>query len=52
MHCLAAGCAVSLDDDGRRCLLRAIEGVRARRGLQRELAQLRELLLRSPGAVV
>jgi hypothetical protein len=52
MHCLAAGCAFSADDDGRRCLLRAVEGVRARRGLPRGLVQLRELLVRSPGAVV
>lgn len=52
VHGLAAACAVELGDDGRRCVLRAIEGVRARRGLTSGLAQLRELLMRSPGVVV
>jgi hypothetical protein len=52
VHGLANGKAVALDDDGRRCLLRAIEGVRARRGLTTGLKHLRELLLRSPGPVV
>ena len=52
VHGLAAGCAVALHQEGRRCVLRAIEGVRARRGLTGGLAPLRELLLRSPGAVL
>jgi hypothetical protein len=43
---------VTLGDEGRRCVLRAVEGVRARRGLPSGLAQLRELLLHSPNAVV
>jgi hypothetical protein len=45
---IAGGCAVSLQDDERGALLRAIEGVRARRGLPSGLAQLRTLLLRAP----
>jgi hypothetical protein len=52
VHGLAVGCAVTLGDEGRRCVLRAVEGVRARRGLPSGLAQLRELLLHSPNAVV
>jgi hypothetical protein len=52
VHGLAAGCAVALNDDGRRCVLRAIEGVRAKRALPSGLARLRELILRSPDPVV
>jgi len=52
MHGLAAGCAFSPDDEGRRCLLRAVEGVRARRGLPHGLVQLRELLVRSARSVI
>ncbi len=49
---LASACIVVLDDDGRRSLLRAIEGVRTTRRLSNGLAQLRELLLRAPNAVL
>jgi hypothetical protein len=52
VHGLAAGCAIPLDEDGRRTVLRAIEGVRARRGLSGGLGRLRELLVRSPEPVV
>jgi hypothetical protein len=52
MHGLAAGCAVSLDDDGRRCVLRAIEGVRVRGKLSAGLAELRLSLLHSAEPVV
>lgn len=52
VHGLAAGCAIALDDEGRRTVLRAIEGVRARRGLPHGLAQLRDLILRAPRPVV
>jgi hypothetical protein len=52
VHGLAAGCAVTLGADGRRCVLRAVEGIRARRPLTSGLAQLRELLMRSPHAVI
>jgi hypothetical protein len=47
VHGLAGGCAVSRDGAERGALLRAIEGVRARRGLPSGLAQLRTLLLRT-----
>jgi len=52
MHGLAAGAAVVLDDDGRRCTLRAVEGVRDRRGLTSGLARLREQLLHAPEPVL
>src|SRR5690349_5480826 len=52
VHGLAAACAVTLRDESRRCVLRAVEGVRARRTLTTGLAQLRELLVRAPGAVL
>ena len=52
VHGLAAGSAVALGEDGRRCVLRAIEGVRASRGLTAGLGRLRELLVRAPDAVL
>ena len=52
VHGLAAGCAILLDDEGRRTVLRAIESARASRALSNGLAQLRELLLRAPESVV
>lgn len=52
MHGLAAGCAVSLDDDARRCVLRAIEGIRMRGKLSAGLAELRLSLLHSAEPVV
>jgi len=52
MHGLAAGSAVSLDDDARRCVLRAIEGVRMRGKLSAGLAELRLSLLHSAEPVV
>lgn len=45
VHGLAAACVVSLDDDARRCVLRAIEGIRAHRKLPSALTRLREHLL-------
>jgi hypothetical protein len=44
VHGLASACVVSLDDAGRRCVLRAIEGIRVRHQLPSGLAQLRQLL--------
>ena len=52
VHGLAAGCVLPLDEAGRRCVLRALEGVRAAGGLPSGLARLRELLLHSPEPVV
>jgi hypothetical protein len=52
MHGLAAGCAVSLDEDAQRCVLRAIEGVRVRGKLHAGLAALRLSLLHSAERVV
>ena len=52
MHGVAAGSAVSLDDDARRCVLRAIEGVRVRGNLPDGLTKLRRSLLHSPEPVV
>jgi hypothetical protein len=52
VHGLAAGCATVLDDDGRRCVLRAVEGLRARSPLPSGLAKLRNLLLHAAGPVV
>jgi len=52
VHGLASGRAIALEADGRRCMLRAIEGIRARRSLPAGLARLRELLVRSPGSVI
>jgi hypothetical protein len=52
VHGLAAGCAVALGDEGRRCVLRAVEGVRASRGLTSGLSQLRTQLLRTADPVV
>ena len=49
---LAGGVAFAPGDDERRCLLRAVEGVRARRTLSTGLVRLRELLVRSPGSVI
>jgi len=52
VHGLAAGCAIALEADGRRCMLRAIEGIRARRSLPVGLARLRELLVQAPESVI
>jgi len=49
---LAAACIVELDDDRRRTLLRAIEGIRAARRLPPGLARLRNMLLHSPEPVL
>jgi len=49
---LAAGCAIALDDDGRRCVLRAIEAIRTRRRLSSALVRLREHLLHAPAPVL
>lgn len=49
---LAAGYVVELGDEHRRCLLRAIEGVRAARPVPRGLAGLRDLLLHTPEPVL
>lgn len=49
---LATGYIVELDDEHRRCLLRAIEGVRAGRPVPRGLASLRDLLLHAPEPVL
>jgi hypothetical protein len=48
MHTLAAGGALALGDNERRSVLRAVEGIRARRGLGVGLAELRRLLLGTP----
>jgi hypothetical protein len=42
---LAGACAISLDEEERRTVLRAIEGARSRRMLPSGLGRLRELLL-------
>ena len=52
VHGLAAGCAIELDEDGRRSVLRATTGIRARGGLTGGLAQLHEQLVRRTDAVV
>ncbi len=52
VHALASGCAIGLGEDEKRVVLRAIEGVRAGRGLTGGLARLRELLLRSAEPVI
>ena len=52
VHALAAGYVIALEADGRRCVLRAIEGIRARRALPSGLARLREMLVRSTDPVV
>jgi hypothetical protein len=52
VHGLAAGCATVLDDDGRLCVLRAIEGIRASGPLPSGLAKLRGLLLHAREPVV
>jgi hypothetical protein len=49
---LGAGYVVGLEDEHRRCLLRAVEGVRSRRSLPRGLEAFRRLLLRAPEPVV
>jgi hypothetical protein len=41
----AAGRAIALDEGRRRCLVRAVEGVRVRTGLPSGLVKLRDLLL-------
>jgi hypothetical protein len=52
VHGLASGCALGLDEDERRVVLRAIEGVRARRSLPSGLTSLRGLLLRADQPVI
>jgi hypothetical protein len=49
---LAASGAVELEDEHRRCLLRAVEGVRSRQALPWGLQRLRDLLLHAPEPVV
>jgi hypothetical protein len=45
IHGSAGGCVVSLDVERRRCVLRALEGARARGPLPGGLAKLRSLLV-------
>ncbi len=49
---LASGCAIGFGEDERRTAVRAIEGVRVRRGLTSGLGRLRELLLRAGDPIV
>jgi len=51
-HGLAAGCAISLDDDGQRSVLRALEGLRLAGRLPTGLAKLRISILHSAEPVV
>jgi hypothetical protein len=52
MHGLAANHAIVLDEDGRRCMLRAVEGLRAGGPLTTGVAKLRVALLRAHAAVL
>jgi hypothetical protein len=52
VHGLAAACVVSLDDDRRRCVLRAIEGIRAQRQLPSGLTLLRRQLLHARARIL
>jgi len=52
MHGLASNSAVVLDEDSRRCMLRAVEGLRARGPLPAGVAKLRLALLRAHAAVL
>jgi hypothetical protein len=52
VHGLAAGCAVALDEEGRRCVLRSIEGLCVGRGLTSGLTKLRAELLRAATPVL
>jgi hypothetical protein len=52
VHGLAAACVVPLDDDGRRCVLRAIEGTRAQRPLPSGLTALRRQLLHARAPIL
>jgi hypothetical protein len=52
VHGLAANCAVVLEDDARRCVLRAVEGLRARGPLTPGVAKLRLALLHAHTAVL
>ena len=49
---LIAGSATALDDEGQRCMLRAVEGIRARGPLPGGLAKLRGLLVHALEPVV
>jgi hypothetical protein len=52
MHGLAAGSGVVLDEEARRCMLRAVEGLRARGPLTAGVAKLRLALLHAHAAVL
>jgi len=52
VHGLAANCAVVLEEEGRRCILRAVEGLRARGPLTTGVAKLRLALLHASTAVL